>query len=80
MDEGYYPDHDVLVITKGHAFERDLFFAMLDDLPGRRRAWTQVEHPAAATLLEPAAARRFEAILFYDLPGIRFRVPGNSVT
>jgi hypothetical protein len=37
--------------------------------------WTHVEQPAAARLLSPDMARDFAAILFYDVPGIRFRTP-----
>jgi hypothetical protein len=65
-----------LVITHGHPFERGPFFAMLDALPDV--AWTHVEHPAAAAVLEPEYAREFEVFLFYDMPGIRF-APGGPV-
>lgn len=61
---------DVLVVTKGHPFEKMAFFEMLDALPGV--TWTHVEHPAACALLDPIAAEPFGAVLFYDLPGIYF--------
>jgi type 1 glutamine amidotransferase len=38
-------------------------------------SWTHVEQPAAAQLLAPERTRDFAAILFYDVPGIRFRTP-----
>ena len=63
---------EVFVVTKGHAFSRDGFEAML------RAAGvepTMVDQPAAAMLLNPAALRRFDAILFYDMPGMDFRAP-----
>jgi len=43
---------NVLVVTKGHPFDRGAFFAMLDALPGQgeQYTWTHVEHPAATAL------------------------------
>jgi NAD(P)-dependent dehydrogenase (short-subunit alcohol dehydrogenase family) len=68
---------NVLVVTKGHPFDRGAFFAMLDALPGQGEhyTWTHVEHPAAAALFRPDEAWRFSAFLLYDMPGIGFRVP-----
>ena len=64
---------NVLVATKGHPFDREAFFALFDSMDGW--LWTHVEQPAAAHLLAPEAASDFAAILFYDVPGIRFRTP-----
>lgn len=73
----------LLVVTKGHDFDRGLFFAMLDavlapDGPfvADSIAWTHVEHPAAVELLNPRAAAGFDAILFYDMPGLQFAPDG----
>jgi hypothetical protein len=68
---------NVLVVTKGHPFDRGAFFAMLDALPGQgeQYTWTHVEHPAATALFRPDEAWRFSAFLLYDMPGIAFRVP-----
>jgi len=63
-----------LVITKGHPFEREPFFAMFDSVTGVE--WTHVEHPAAAAVFEPEYARQFDAFVFYDMPGIRFTGQG----
>jgi type 1 glutamine amidotransferase len=62
---------NVLVVTKGHPFERDAFFAVFD-------AWsdvacTAVEQPAAQAFFTPAAAAPYDAFLLYDMPGIEFR-------
>jgi len=61
---------EILLITKGHPFDRAAFFSMFDGLPGV--GWTHVEQPAAEALFEPAEAARFDAFVFYDMPGIRF--------
>jgi hypothetical protein len=66
---------DVLLVTKGHPFERDAFHAVFDGFSDM--AVTAVEQPAAETFFEPEAAARFDAIVCYDMPGIQFR-PGEK--
>lgn len=80
------PARDILVVTKGHPFDRAAFFGMLDEVltPDGAFAdgavqWTHVEHPAAASVLNPQAAARFDAILFYDMPGLDFRPEGLAL-
>ena len=51
---------EVFVATKGHAFSRDAFEAMLRATGAEP---TFVDHPAAAMLMNPAALRGFDAIL-----------------
>ncbi|TAL01931.1 MAG: ThuA domain-containing protein [Rhodospirillaceae bacterium] len=65
----------ILVVTKGHHFDRGAFFEMLEQLqgPGGEFVWTHVEHPAAAALFKPEAAAAFDAFLMYDMPGITFQ-------
>jgi type 1 glutamine amidotransferase len=63
-----------LVITKGHPFERGPFYTMFDQIEGIE--WTHVEHPAAIAAFEPDYASDYDAFVFYDMPGIRFR-PGG---
>lgn len=83
MQLNHAPDRNILVITKGHPFDRQAFFGMLDAVlspdgpfaPGAVQ-WTHVEHPAAVALLNPSAVAQFAAILFYDMPGLDFR-PGG---
>lgn len=61
---------DILLVTKGHPFEREPFFAMFDQMPGI--AWTHVEQPAAQALFDPRHAAGYDAFVLYDMPGIRF--------
>lgn len=60
----------VLVVTKGHPFEREPFFAIFDDDPALD--WTHVEQPAAQAVLHPERAAPWDVVVFYDMPGIRF--------
>ena len=61
---------NVLVITKGHPFEREPFFEMFDAFADI--TWTHVEHPAALAVFEPEYASEFDALVFYDMPGVEF--------
>lgn len=63
---------ELFVVTKGHAFSRDALEAMLRAIGCEP---TMVDQPAAAELLNPDQMRRYDAILFYDMPGLDFRVP-----
>lgn len=69
------PGHDVLLVTKGHPFEREPFFALFDALPDVD--WTHVEQPAAQALFDAEHAANYDAFVLYDMPGIRFR-PGQA--
>jgi hypothetical protein len=73
MSSGCTLPLQVFVAVKGHAFQRDAFEAMLRGLGGVEP--TMVDQPAAAMLLNPEAMRRFDAILFYDMPGLDFQAP-----
>ena len=60
----------LLVFTGGHPFEREPFAEVFDAIaPGR---WTHAEQPAARTLLNPRACADYDALVFYDMPGITF--------
>ena len=68
---------NLLVVTKGHPFERDAFFSVFE-------AWTDVactavEQPAAQAFFSPQAAAPYDAIVLYDMPGIEFRRDGPPV-
>jgi hypothetical protein len=65
----------VLVITGSHYYERGPFFDMLDQVIDEKDGldWTLVEHPAATALMNPAAAKPFDAFIFYDMPGLEYR-------
>lgn len=65
---------NVLVISKGHAFNHDAFIAMFDALDGV--TMTLVEHPAAQVVLQPDAVARYDVVFFYDMSGI----PGVGLT
>ena len=66
-------DLEALVVTKGHPFERDAFFAVFESWPDI--AYTAVEQPAAQRFFEPEAAAAWDAFVLYDMPGIQFK-PG----
>lgn len=64
----------VLVVTKGHEFEREAFFNMLDCL-GDDITYAHADHPAADLLMNPVSGKNFDVYLFYDLGG-----PGQRST
>lgn len=66
---------DILLITKGHPFERDAFFGIFDEIDVN---WTHVEQPAARVFFDPALAQDYDAFVLYDMPGIQFG-PGGAV-
>ena len=61
--------NNILIITRGHPFERDPFFEMIDSTG---YAWSHVEHPAAQEILRLVFIENYKAIIFYDMPGINF--------
>ena len=71
METGAHDDMGrVLVLTGGHPFDAESFFAMVESaLPGR---WDHVAHPAAVDALSPDRLRGYGAIVRYDMPGLEF--------
>ena len=67
---------NALLVTKGHPFERDAFFAAFESWPNI--ACTAVEQPAAQVFFSPEAAAPWDAFVLYDMPGIEFR-PGGPL-
>ncbi len=67
---------NALLVTKGHPFEREPFFASIDAMskpdPDTVIEWTHVEHPAAESVLTPEGTKPFDLIVFYDMPGVVF--------
>ncbi len=63
----------LLVVTKGHPYDRTAFCKLFDSLRGI--SWTHVEQPAAAQLIAAGGGQHYDLILFYDVPGIQFRTP-----
>lgn len=66
------PKLRVFVATKGHAFARDAFEAMLRAIDCDP---TFVDQPAAAALMNPDGLRSYDALLLHDMWGLDFRAP-----
>jgi type 1 glutamine amidotransferase len=64
---------NVLVVTKGHPFDRGQFFDLFDELGFN---WTHVEQPAARAFFTPDMAVDYDVIALYDMPGIKFGPEG----
>lgn len=64
---------NILLVTKGHPFERDAFFSLFDAMDVN---WTHVEQPAARVFFSPEFAADYDALVMYDMPGIAFK-PGG---
>jgi type 1 glutamine amidotransferase len=60
----------VLLVTKGHPFQREPFFEVFDADTGI--VWTHVEQPAAEALFHPERGDRWDVFVMYDMPGIEF--------
>ena len=71
----YGADLEVLLVTKGHPFERDAFFDIFEAWRGI--SCSAVEQPAAQAFFTPEAAAPYDALVLYDMPGIEFR-PGSA--
>ena len=67
------PDTRLLLVTKGHPFDRGAFFDMFDKLG---LAWTHVEQPAARIFMTPEMADPYDVLVFYDMPGLTFGADG----
>ena len=67
----------VLVVVKGHPYERGLFDDFLDCL-GNDITWTRADHPAADLLMNPVSGKNFDVYLFYDLGGPGQVMPDGS--
>ena len=64
---------NILLITKGHPFDRAAFFEMFDALDVN---WTHVEQPAARVFFDTTLAQDYDAFVFYDMPGLAFTPAG----
>jgi type 1 glutamine amidotransferase len=63
-------DLKVLLITKGHAYDREPFYQLFDQPPvGASARWTHVEQPAAEVFFDPALAKDYDVFVFYDING-----------
>jgi type 1 glutamine amidotransferase len=77
MTPGGTGDIRVLLITKGHAFDRANFFEMFDAL-GDTITWTHVEHPAATEFWDPELAKDYDVFVYYDMAGRGGRNPDGT--
>ncbi len=65
---------NILLVTKGHPYERQPFYDVFDEMEDVD--WTLVEQPAAQALFSVEEAKRYDAYVCYDMPGIAFK-PGG---
>jgi type 1 glutamine amidotransferase len=65
----------VALVTKGHPFDADAFFAVFDSFDDVD--WAHVEHPEAIELVRPERAAEFDAFVMYDMPGVVFDRSGG---
>lgn len=68
----YRAKRDILIVVKGHPYQRDDFFALFETLNDTR--YTAVEQPAAMDLIGPQCCDRYQALVFFDMPGLDFSV------
>jgi type 1 glutamine amidotransferase len=66
----------VAVVTKGHPFDADAFFAVFDSFHGIE--WQHVEQPDALGLALDGRCEEFDALVMYDMPGVVFDRSGGS--
>lgn len=66
---------EVLLITGGHAFDREPFLAAWQSDPGFHL--THLEHPAATDAIVNGRVGDFNAVVFYDMPGVDPRGPAK---
>lgn len=64
----------VLLVTKGHPFEREPFLDLFDSFGSGVEpiGFEHVEHPGATARLHPDRLGDVDTIVFYDMPGLRF--------
>lgn len=67
---------NALLVTKGHPFAREPFFAAFESYADI--AVTHVEQPAAQAFFDTRAAEPWDAFVLYDMPGIEFRSGGGA--
>ncbi|NOX53398.1 MAG: ThuA domain-containing protein [Planctomycetes bacterium] len=55
----------VLVVTGGHGFQAEPFFAIFDSIPDV--TYSKTQYPAAADELKPELTKRYDVLVFYDM-------------
>jgi len=66
--------NNVLVVTRGHPFDRNGFFEVFEANAGIE--WSHVEHPSAQQFFNPVLAEPYDCFVLYDMPGIEFGAGG----
>ncbi len=66
---------NILLVTKGHPFDKNAFFSIFDNISV---SYTHVEQPAAQLFYSPQTAAPYDAIVAYDMPGIGFGPGGPA--
>ncbi|OLL19252.1 hypothetical protein BKE56_004140 [Rhodococcus sp. M8] len=66
---------EVLLITGGHAFDREPFLAAWQSDHGLHV--THLEHPSATDAIADGSAAEYDAVVFYDMPGVDPRGPAK---
>lgn len=65
----------ILLLTKGHPFEKGPFFDWIDGIPNAEV--THMEHPAAEAFIAAGLGDDYDLWLHYDMPGYEFGVEGG---
>ena len=71
----YSAPKKLLTVARGHPYERDAFAELFTEL--EEFEVCHVEQPVAQQVLGPKAAKEFDAILCYDMPGVDFTDPND---
>ena len=58
----------VLLVTGGHDFDREMFFKLLNSMPGI--VVTEATHPDALPMFRPENRASYDVVLFYDMPQV----------
>jgi uncharacterized protein len=66
---------EVLLLTGGHAYDREPFLAAWQSDPDVHL--THLEHPAATDAIADGRAAAFDTVVFYDMPGVDPRGPAK---
>jgi type 1 glutamine amidotransferase len=69
----------VLLVTKGHGFDRAPFFELFDEL-GTEIVYTHVEQPSAQLFWDPENAAAYDVFVYYDAMGRGQGVAGPDGT
>ncbi len=69
--DGGKPRLRALVVTGGHPFDAPAFFDVFDS--NRDVEWEHTSHPQASERLCNVAPGEFDALVFYDMPGVGLR-------